>query len=105
VAECRSRRAFGRIGLRRQRQRATQIIEILLVRTLRRFVKPLRHHHFRSPAGRAAPIGKANSRASKRLRRFAQRRGAKAEWQAQPDWTLEKIERDDRKFHIIAHDD
>ena len=81
-----------------------EIVEIPLVGTLRRFVEPLRHHHFRSPAGCAATIGKTNLRADKRLRRLPQCRGAEAERQAQSDRTLEKIERNDRKFHFIAHD-
>src|SRR5690606_30459643 len=73
-----------------QRERGAKLVEIVLVRKLRRLVEPFRHEQFGGDALAFAAVCETDPRPHKDLRRFGQRHDAEAERQPEPDRTLEE---------------
>ena len=98
VAERRRRRGLGNIRIRRKRQGATQIIDILRIAFLRRFVEPFRDHQLGGGARYFAAVTRAidaDLHSHKCLRRFGYGGIPETERYAQPDGTLEQVDGSD----------
>ena len=77
--------------LARDRQRAAQLREVLLVRELRRLVEPFRHQQLGGNAFAFAAVGKLDARAHEGLRRMRDGDSAEPERNAKAHRPLEKI--------------
>ena len=90
------------IRIASERERESQLVEVLLIGEPRVLVEPFRRHELGGRARGFASVVEADARAHEGLRRGGERHDAEAKWQPEAHLALEEVYFAHRKPHSSA---